>query len=150
MGPLCSGKVNKPGPVNPCSHLPPACQVKGAAGRACSLLTALLAQWLTFDLLYPMSRVWVISKVYQGYAQVVVRRAPTSNPQLQDRPPFSKHPTGLLLHLNWEEDKILCVSLCHPGFRQRAPGTYTSNVLRRFCQELLGLNKTPSAGCSWG
>lgn len=116
-----------------------------------SSLTALLAQWLTFDLLYPMPRVWVTSKVHQGYAQVVVRRTPTSNPQHQDRPPFSEHPSGLLLHLYWEEDKILCLSfLCHTGFRQRAPGTYPSSVLRKFCQELLGLNKTPSAGCSGG
>lgn len=33
MGPLCSGKANKLGPVNPCSHLPPAGKVQGAAGK---------------------------------------------------------------------------------------------------------------------
>lgn len=63
-------------------------------GQACSLLTAPLDLWLTFDLPYSMPSVWVISEVPWGYAEVVARRAPTSNPQHQDWPPFSEHPSN--------------------------------------------------------
>lgn len=149
MGPLCSGKVSKPRPVTPCSYLPPptGLQREGCCwnllepGQACSLLAAPLALRLTSDLLDPMPRVWVISEVHQGYAEVVVRRAPTSNPQHQDWPPFSEHPSGPppppILGRRGARRTGFCVSLCAPRALDRgAQGrTHASNMLRKLCQD---------------